>query len=162
MAVQRRSPAGPDPARISSRQDLVRELGLLRGRAAAGTARTRVSLAALAQRAGIPRSTVHAYLTGKHLPPSDLLDRIVIELGATPAEQREWNEAWFRLCIPAGPPPALVALRLAAELTAALAATQPDSALSVVARQLADELRRTTSFGNATWPAQPGVPSATQ
>ena len=155
--------SGPDPVRISTRRDLVRVVGLLRARAAAGTARTRVSLAALALRAGIPRSTVHSYLTGKHLPPSDLLDRIVIELGATPAEQREWNEAWFRLCTPAEHPPApLAALRLAAELTATLAAGHPDPALSVVARQLADELRRTTSFGNATWPAQPGVPSATQ
>lgn len=148
---------------MTARQDLVRELGLLRARAAAGTSRTRVSLAALAHRAGIPRSTVHAYLTGKHLPPSDVLDRIVIELGATPAEQREWSEAWFRLCTPADPPPPpLVALRLAAELTAALAAAQPDSALSAVARQLADELRRTTSFGNAARTTPPGIPSATQ
>jgi DNA polymerase III delta prime subunit len=31
-----------------------------------------------------------------------VLDRIVVALGASPAEQREWNEAWYR--VPAGKP----------------------------------------------------------
>jgi hypothetical protein len=106
---------------------------------------------------------VHAYLTGKHLPPSDVLDRIVIALGATPVEQRCWGEAWFRLCTPAEQPPApLVALRLAAELTAALADVQPDPAVSAAVRRLADELRRTTSSRNGARPAERSLPSVTQ
>jgi tetratricopeptide (TPR) repeat protein len=88
---------GPDATRVHTVADLVKELGLLRARAAGGTRKTRVSLAELAGRVGEPRSTVHVYLTGKHLPASTVLDRIVIALGATPAEQRQWNEAWFRV-----------------------------------------------------------------
>lgn len=88
---------GPDPTRIRDRADLVRELGLLRARAARGTRKTRVSLAELAARVGEPRSTVHAYVSGRHLPAADVLDRIVIALGATGDEQRAWSEAWFRL-----------------------------------------------------------------
>ncbi|MEQ4717507.1 tetratricopeptide repeat protein [Nonomuraea sp. B19D2] len=45
----------------------------------------------------LPRSTVHAYVSGKILAPVELLDRIVIALGATPAEQAVWSEAWFRI-----------------------------------------------------------------
>ncbi|HEY0638402.1 MAG TPA: helix-turn-helix domain-containing protein, partial [Pseudonocardiaceae bacterium] len=88
---------GPDPRRVHSLSDLARELGLLRARAARGDHRARVSLDELARRVGQPRSTVHAYVTGKHLVPSDVLDEIVIALGATPAEQRQWGESWFRL-----------------------------------------------------------------
>jgi tetratricopeptide (TPR) repeat protein len=40
---------------------------------------------------------VHVYLTGKHLPAATVLDRIVIALGATADEQRQWSEAWFRV-----------------------------------------------------------------
>ena len=87
---------GPDAARVHTVADLVTELDLLRVRAARGTRTTRVSLTELAGRVGEPRSTVHTYVTGKHLPPADVLDRIVIALGATPAEQPDWGEAWFR------------------------------------------------------------------
>ena len=89
--------AGPEAARVHTIADLARELGLLRARAARGTYKARVSLEALAGRIGEPRSTVHAYVSGKHLPPATVLDRIVIALGATPAEQRQWSEAWFRV-----------------------------------------------------------------
>lgn len=90
-------PSGPDPTRVHTIADLARELGLLRARAAGGTHKTRVSLAELASRVGEPRSTVHTYVTGKYLPSAVVLDRIVIALGATPAEQREWSEAWYRV-----------------------------------------------------------------
>ncbi|TDV35931.1 helix-turn-helix protein [Actinophytocola oryzae] len=76
---------------------LAGELDLCRVRAAAGTLRTRVSLEDLVRLVGLPRSTLHRYVTGRTLMPSAVLDRIVIALGATPAEQREWNEAWYRL-----------------------------------------------------------------
>src|ERR687894_1632781 len=89
--------SGPDAGKVQTIADLARELGLLRARAARGTYKARVSLEALANRIGEPRSTVHAYVSGKHLPPATVLDRIVIALGATPAEQSQWSEAWFRV-----------------------------------------------------------------
>jgi transcriptional regulator with XRE-family HTH domain len=127
---------GPDPTRVATRADLAHELALLRVRAAAGTPHVRVSLTELARRVGVPRSTVHAYLSGKHLPPSDVLDRIVIALGATPREQRLWSEAWYRVCTPR------TASTMAVALAAVLAGTDPDVAASRLAQHLALELRR--------------------
>lgn len=92
-----RSLSGPDPARVATIDDLVRELGLLRSRAARGTRSAKVSLEELAARAGEPRSTIHAYLTGKRFAPAQVLDRLVIALGTSAAEQREWAEAWYRV-----------------------------------------------------------------
>jgi len=91
------SGAGPDPRRIDSAAELVRELALLRVRGARGSQRLRVSLNELARATGIPRSTVHAYLQGSRLPPPDSLDRIVVALGARADEQREWAEALYRV-----------------------------------------------------------------
>lgn len=91
------SASGPDPARITTLTDLARELGLLRSRAARGTRSARVSLEDLAGRMGEPRSTIHAYLTGRRLAPAEVLDRMVIALGASSPEQREWAEAWYRV-----------------------------------------------------------------
>ncbi len=91
------SASGPDPARISTLDDLARELGLLRSRAARGTRSARVSLEELAGRMGEPRSTIHAYLTGRRLAPAEVLDRMVIALDASSSEQREWAEAWYRV-----------------------------------------------------------------
>jgi hypothetical protein len=80
-----------------SLDDLARELGLLRSRAARGSRSAKVSLQDLAGRVAEPRSTIHAYLTGKRLAPSQVLDRMVIALGASSAEQHEWAEAWYRV-----------------------------------------------------------------
>jgi tetratricopeptide (TPR) repeat protein len=82
---------------VGDLDDLARELDQLRCRAALGTLKARVSLTELAGRVDLPRSTVHTYVNGTVLAPSDVLDRIVIALGATPGEQASWNEAWFRV-----------------------------------------------------------------
>jgi len=87
----------PDPRRIRGQAELARELDLLRVRAAVGTRKSKVSLDELTRLVRLPRSTLHSYLTGKTVAPSDVLDRIVIALGASRSEQREWNEAWYRL-----------------------------------------------------------------
>ncbi|HET6208948.1 MAG TPA: NB-ARC domain-containing protein [Jatrophihabitans sp.] len=87
----------PDPDQVFTLGDLAHELGLLRSRAAHGTRSGKVGLDDLARRVQEPRSTVHAYITGKRLPPSEVLDRIVIALHADPAEQRQWAEAWYRV-----------------------------------------------------------------
>jgi len=57
----------------------------------------KVSLAELAHRVDVPRSTVHAYVSGLTLPPAEVLDRLVIALGADATEQAEWAESWFRV-----------------------------------------------------------------
>ncbi len=88
---------GPDPARIADTAGLVREVDLLRRLAARGTGKARVSLADLARLVDVPRSTVHAYVSGKIHPPSDVFDRIVIALGVPRAEWGRWNDAWFRV-----------------------------------------------------------------
>jgi tetratricopeptide (TPR) repeat protein len=94
---------------VESLADLVRELDLLRARAARGSRKARVSLDELAARVGMPRSTVHAHITGVTMPPIDVLDQIVIALDAAPDEQASWSEAWYRVAArprsPAGPPP---------------------------------------------------------
>ncbi|WP_158102693.1 ATP-binding protein [Lentzea kentuckyensis] len=88
---------GADPSRIRTRADLVRELELLRGNAARGSGRTRVSLAELAKRIDVPRSTVHTYLTGQTLLPAEVLDRIVIALDGGPEDHARWADAWDRV-----------------------------------------------------------------
>lgn len=82
---------------MRTRAELVRELEVLRGNAARGSGRTRVSLAELAKRIEVPRSTVHTYLTGQTLLPAEVLDRVVIALGGTAADQAQWAEAWDRV-----------------------------------------------------------------
>jgi len=59
-----------------------------------------VSLSAIAKDVGMNptrKSTLSNYLAGKTLPPSDVLDQIIIALGAAPDEQRHWSEAWYRV-----------------------------------------------------------------
>ena len=89
--------AGPDPGRVHDLSGLALELGLLRRRAARGTRKAQVSLQDLARRVDLPRSTVHAHVTGKTFPPADVLDEIVIALGADEVEQRAWADAWHRV-----------------------------------------------------------------
>ena len=91
---------GPDPAHVTDLTELATQFDLLRVRAARGSGRPKVSLAELTRRLGLPptsKSTVHSYVTGKTLAPAEVLDRIVIALGASPAEQRAWAEAWYRI-----------------------------------------------------------------
>ena len=59
--------------------------------------KAQVSLQDLAHRVDLPRSTVHAYVTGKTLAPAEVLDKIVIALGADAFEQRRWANAWHRV-----------------------------------------------------------------
>jgi hypothetical protein len=95
--AQRSHGSGPDPRRVRNLAELTRELDLLRARAAAGTMKAKVSLEDLAGLVRLPRSTLHSYVSGQTLVPSEVLDRMVLALGADPAEQREWNEAWYRV-----------------------------------------------------------------
>jgi hypothetical protein len=59
---------GPDPARITDVAGFVREVDLLRRQAARGTGKARVGLTELAGLVAVPRSTVHAYVSGKLHP----------------------------------------------------------------------------------------------
>lgn len=80
--------AGPDPDRATDLAELARQLDLLRCRAARGTGKTRVSLAELSRLAGLPRTTVHTYVSGTAFPAADVLDRLVIALGASGRRSR--------------------------------------------------------------------------
>ncbi|MBV9314028.1 MAG: hypothetical protein JO100_09860 [Pseudonocardia sp.] len=100
MDAERSDPTTVDPRRVHDLDDLARELGLLLIRAARGTGQAKVSLAELTRRLNLPassKSTVHSYVSGHTLAPAEVLDRIVIALGAAPDEQRRWSEAWFRV-----------------------------------------------------------------
>ncbi|MET9630455.1 tetratricopeptide repeat protein [Lentzea sp. NPDC006480] len=116
MAGVRAVQGGPDPGSVETLADLVRELDLLRARAARGSRKARVSIDELAARVGMPRSTVHAHISGVTVPPIDVLDRIVIALDASPDEQAWWSEAWYRVAArprtPAGRPPPLAPRQL--------------------------------------------------
>jgi DNA-binding phage protein len=87
----------PQPERVFSADDLVRQLDRLRRAAAAGTAQRRVGLDRLARATGIPRSTLHTYLSGATFPPASAVDRIVIALGCEPPQVRAWASAWDRV-----------------------------------------------------------------
>lgn len=87
----------PDPDTVTDLAGLAEALDRLRRRAARGTGKSRVSLQDLSRLTGLPRSTAHTYVSGKALPPIDVLDRIVLALGAQPDELGAWSEAWFRI-----------------------------------------------------------------
>ncbi|TDQ00802.1 ATP-binding protein [Labedaea rhizosphaerae] len=95
--MDRRVVSSLDLDSVQSHDDLVRELDALRRRAAQGTGKAKLSLSDLAERVGLPRSTMHNYMTGRTLIPVDVLDRLVISLGAAEDDQARWAEAWFRV-----------------------------------------------------------------
>jgi tetratricopeptide (TPR) repeat protein len=124
--------AGPDPRRAADLTGLVRELNLLRRQAAVGTGKAKVGLDELTRRVGLPRSTLHTYLTGRTVPPAEVLDKIVIALGGTATEQRAWAEAWFRVSAAIDRQRVVVAEAVPAQL--------PGAVTGVVGRE--DHLRR--------------------
>lgn len=90
-------PCPPRPEQICNRADFVLELDRLRRRAAAGSGKQRIGLDRLSRISGIPRSSLHDYLAGTSLPPADRLDALVLALGASSCEAREWARALDRL-----------------------------------------------------------------
>ncbi|MFB9890935.1 tetratricopeptide repeat protein [Planobispora takensis] len=79
-----------------SLNDLLAELDRWRVRAARGRGKTRLSLQDLAGATGVPRSSLANYLSGATVMPLDVLDAVVLALGADPAEARSWTAAWER------------------------------------------------------------------
>lgn len=88
----------PDPDGVHDLAGLAVEIDRLRRWAARGSGKSRLSLLDITRMLEVPRSTLHNYLTGKTLPPADILDALVIALGADAGEQRAWAEAWHRVC----------------------------------------------------------------
>jgi hypothetical protein len=74
--------------------DLLEELERWRVRAARGKGKTRVSLRDLSTATGIPHNSLSGYLSGTTLMPCDVLDAVVLALGASREEAREWATAW--------------------------------------------------------------------
>lgn len=89
--------AQSNPALVCNAADFVFHLDRLRRRSAIGSPRARAGLDELARATGIPRSTLHTYLSGIALPPAERLDVLVRTLGCTPAEGREWAQARERV-----------------------------------------------------------------
>jgi tetratricopeptide (TPR) repeat protein len=79
--------------------DLLHELERWRVRAARGTGKARLSLRDLAAATGLPHSSLANYLSGATVMPVDVLDAVVLALGARPEEAREWAQAWERASI---------------------------------------------------------------
>ena len=86
----------PQPALIANHADFVVHLDRLRRRAL-HVGGQRVGLDRLSRLTRIPRSSLHGYLVGLTLPPPDRLDSLLVALGCTPAETREWAQALDRL-----------------------------------------------------------------
>jgi transcriptional regulator with XRE-family HTH domain len=86
-----------DPSRAFTAFDLCVHLERLRSCGPDGRSRRRVSLTELSRLTGIPRSTVHTYLTGSVLPSAEALDAIVLALGCQSGQAALWAEAWHRV-----------------------------------------------------------------
>jgi hypothetical protein len=86
-----------DPDAVHSLDEMALHLDRLRRNHARRQAHVRVGLDTLARASGIPRSTLHTYLSGAVLPPAAGLDRIVLALGCTTGELRAWASAWERV-----------------------------------------------------------------
>lgn len=87
----------PRPDLVSTGEDLIRELDLLRRRAAQGRGKSRASIDDIAKATTVPLSTVHVHVTGRSLPTADALLDIVSALGADVAERSEWLAALDRV-----------------------------------------------------------------
>ncbi|MDI5940418.1 helix-turn-helix transcriptional regulator, partial [Micromonospora sp. DH15] len=72
------------------------ELNRLRVRAARSRGKARLSLQDLATATGVPRSSLANYLNGRSAMPMDVLDRLLLALGVTPAEAGVWATRWER------------------------------------------------------------------
>ena len=86
-----------DPARITTADDLVEQLAVLRKAGAAGTGKAKVSLDEVSARTGIPRSTIHSYLSGRVIPPPDALDAMLAALGVPLEDMPAWAAALERI-----------------------------------------------------------------
>ncbi len=90
-------PITPDPNAVHSLEDLATQLDRLRRQQGRRHGYVRTSLDLLGRASGIPRSTLHTYITGAVLPPAESLDRIVLALGCGTAQLRSWAQAWERV-----------------------------------------------------------------
>jgi len=86
----------PDPDRIQTVTDFIREIDTLR-RLAAGTGEVRMPMRRISRLAGIPASTLGPYLQGERHCPQDAYRRILHALGVAIDGQEPWLRAWHRL-----------------------------------------------------------------
>ncbi|NUP51204.1 MAG: tetratricopeptide repeat protein [Catenulispora sp.] len=107
-------------------KELLDELNQWRVRAARGTGKARVSLRDLAAATGIPHNSLSTYLSGASVMPPDVLDAVVIALGAGPEQAREWATAW-EVAVAAELRPGGAAAREATTESVAESAVEPGS-----------------------------------
>ncbi|GAB3076738.1 hypothetical protein GCM10027186_36810 [Micromonospora schwarzwaldensis] len=73
------------------------ELNRLRVRAARARGKARLSLQDLESATGVPKSSLSNYLNGRTPMPLDVLDRLLLALGVSPAEAGVWATRWERI-----------------------------------------------------------------
>jgi O-acetyl-ADP-ribose deacetylase (regulator of RNase III) len=88
--------SAPDPAWIATLEDLARELGKLRRRAAQ-PGQMQLSVRDVAARVGKAASTLDPYLRGQRLPPADVYEEMLRALGVQNMQLRPWLDTWERL-----------------------------------------------------------------
>jgi tetratricopeptide (TPR) repeat protein len=81
---------------VSTMPDLLAELNRWRIKSARGSGKARLSLQDLSTATGVARSSLSNYLSGATLIPCDVLDSLVLAMGAGPVESRLWAQAWER------------------------------------------------------------------
>jgi O-acetyl-ADP-ribose deacetylase (regulator of RNase III) len=86
----------PGPAGITTLQDLAREFGKLRRRAAR-PGQVQLSVRDIAARVGRAASTLDPYLRGRRLCPADVYEDVLRALGVQNQQLRPWLDAWERL-----------------------------------------------------------------
>ena len=85
-----------DPGRIQTSADLIRELDVLRRRAA-GPGQVRLSVREIAKRSGKAPSTLDLYLRGQRLCPEDTFEEVLRALGVRNDQLGPWLDAWERV-----------------------------------------------------------------
>jgi O-acetyl-ADP-ribose deacetylase (regulator of RNase III) len=86
----------PDPARITTLQNLASAFDKLRRRAAR-PGQVRLSVRDIAARTGRASSTLDPYLRGRRLCPADVYEEILRALGVENRHLRPWLDAWERV-----------------------------------------------------------------
>lgn len=120
-----------DPMRIATLEDLARELGRLRRRAAR-PGQVQLSVRDIAARIGKAPSTLDPYLRGQRLCPADVYEEILRALGVKNSRLRPWLDAWERLADTAPAPGRLAPVTAAARRRRAEPASRRPRPLSYV------------------------------
>jgi hypothetical protein len=92
-----------DPGKISSLHELVPQLDILRCEAGHRRGKRKLSLQDLTELiakhypGGVPRTTLHNYVSGRTIAPPAVFEAILRSLDVESADLRAWSDAWDRI-----------------------------------------------------------------